>query len=443
MTTATKARRTVRQRPKGPIDPAMGERVRALRTARNMTQAELAGSDFTKGFVSLVESGRTRMSIRAAAIFASRLGIGVGDLVAYGQPGAGSTAELQLLQAEAHLGAGRLTEALEVADALRRKMDGAGRARLARLRGRALVELGRPKEALIDLDDALRRFRAAGQRDLAARTLFDLAWAHAAAEAHGEALNLALQCEHALTAGDIVDRTLELKVLAFLAGSFVLVGDLTAADLRSERARALAEDVTDPRTLADLYENLTTTRQRQGDLDAALVYARRAVAAYEDLGRIRDVGSTWNTLGWVYIQRGQGSRAMEALARAEQIARENRDVRLMGYVLQSRAELELARDDPAAAITLAEQSIALEGVSARCRALSRLVRARALARTNAAPAAVRSAFSQAAQALEPFGDRVAARAYTAEFEALNERGLHREASRAAKRALELLRPLLT
>lgn len=442
MTTATKTRRKVRQQSKGPIDPAMGQRVRALRTARDMTQAELAGSDFTKGFVSLVESGRTRMSIRAAAIFASRLGIGVGDLVASGQPVVGSAGELQLLQAEAHLGAGRFSEALAAADALGRKTDGVGRARLARLRGRALVELGRPKDAIIDLDDALRRFRAAGQRDLAARTLFDLAWAHDAAEAHGEALNLALQCEHALAAGDIVDRTLELKVLAFLAGSFVLVGDFTAADLRSERARALAEDVTDPRTLADLYENLTITRQRQGDLDAALIYARRAVAAYEDLGRIRDIGSTWNTIGWVYIQRGQEGRATEALAKAEQIARENGDVRLMGYVLQSRAELELAHDDPDAAIALADQSIALAGVSARCRALSQLIRARALARTKATPTVVRTAFSEAARALEPLGDRVVARAYSAEFEALNERGLHRDAARAAKRALELLRPLL-
>lgn len=443
VTTATKTRRKVRQQSKGPIDPAMGQRVRALRTARNMTQAQLAGSDFTKGFVSLVESGRTRMSIRAAAIFASRLGIGVGDLVASGQPGVRSAGELQLLQAEAHLGAGRFSEALKAADALGRKTDGIGRARLARLRGRALVELGRPKEGVIDLDDALRRFRAAGQRDLAARTLFDLAWAHDAAEARGEALNLALQCEHALAAGDIVDRTLQLKVLSFLAASFALVGDFTAADMRSERARVLAEDVTDPRTLADLYENLTITRHRQGDLDAALVYARRAVAAYEELGRSADLGSSWNTLGWVYIQRGQESRAADALAKAEQIAKEIGDVRLLGYVLQSRAELELAHDDTDTAIALAEKSIALEGASARCHALSQLVRARALARTKATPAAVRSAFSQAARALEPFGDRVAARAYTAEFEALNERGLHRDASRAAKRALELLRPLLT
>jgi hypothetical protein len=48
---------------------------------RQMTQAELAGSDFSKGFVSLVESGRTRMSLRAAGILASRLDLSLGVLL--------------------------------------------------------------------------------------------------------------------------------------------------------------------------------------------------------------------------------------------------------------------------------------------------------------------------------------------------------------------------
>ncbi len=76
------ARRRVRQRKKGPIDPRLGERVRALRLAQKMTQAQVAGNDFTKGFVSQVESGKTRMSLRAAAIFAERLGVSISVLLA-------------------------------------------------------------------------------------------------------------------------------------------------------------------------------------------------------------------------------------------------------------------------------------------------------------------------------------------------------------------------
>lgn len=72
-------KRVVRQKKKGPIDPSVGLKVRELRTARKMTQAQLAGPDFSKGFISLLETGRTRISLRAAEILASRLGVPVTD----------------------------------------------------------------------------------------------------------------------------------------------------------------------------------------------------------------------------------------------------------------------------------------------------------------------------------------------------------------------------
>jgi transcriptional regulator with XRE-family HTH domain len=72
----------VRQRKKGPIDPRLGERVRALRKAEKMTQAQVAGNDFTKGFVSQIESGRSRASLRTATIIAERLGVSLYVLLA-------------------------------------------------------------------------------------------------------------------------------------------------------------------------------------------------------------------------------------------------------------------------------------------------------------------------------------------------------------------------
>jgi len=49
--------------------------------AEEMTQAQLAGNDFSKGFISLVETGKTRMSLRAAGILAARLGIPLSALL--------------------------------------------------------------------------------------------------------------------------------------------------------------------------------------------------------------------------------------------------------------------------------------------------------------------------------------------------------------------------
>src|SRR5437016_996863 len=104
--TRAPARRVVRQRAKGPIDPALGARIRELRMALGLTQADLAGKDFTKGFVSLLETGRTRVSLRAAEILAGRLGTTTADLLASGRSDK-SELELLLVRGDQQLAAGR------------------------------------------------------------------------------------------------------------------------------------------------------------------------------------------------------------------------------------------------------------------------------------------------------------------------------------------------
>jgi len=431
----------VRQRAKGPIDPVLGQRVRALRVARQMTQAQLAGDDFTKGFVSLLETGRTRVSLRAADILARRLGVSASDLVRNAEPSLSTANELALTRAEAELGAGRPEAALDLIQTVSSR-EAEQEPRLLRLRGRAMARLGRSREALKLLDEALRSYRAKRDGEGATRTLFDLAGVHAQLEEHAEALNLALQCEYAINASELIDRTFELRVMEFIASIAVTLGDFGAADLRTERARALAEDVSDPRTLAGLYENLTVTRQRQGDLEGALLYARRSLEAYERLRDRRAIGSAWNTMGWVYVRRGQVGRAREALERAGEIATSIGDGRLMAYVLQTRAELELARGNADEARRMAEASIAHPEASSRGRAISQLVRAQALAATKATDAAVAAAFRASFEALEAHGRRQLARAYQAHFEAMIARGRLKEAAESARHALELLQPAL-
>jgi tetratricopeptide (TPR) repeat protein len=411
-----------------------------LREARGLKQSDLAGKDFSKSFISLVETGRTRMSLRAAQIVATRLGVPVSDLIEGAVGDDERALDLQLVQAEALLMRGEALEAARIGEQLERLTTGAMALRVKRLRGRALAAGNRSRDGIRLLDDALRGYRAAGDREQVTRTLYDLALAHARLEEQGEALNLALQAEHLVNEGAVVDRTFELKLLSFLAGTLVVLADFGAADLRTERAKAIADDVSDPRAVANLYENLAVTRQQQGDLDAALTYARKSLEAYEELDGKAGVGSAWNTLGWVYMLRGQISRATEALNRAERLATEHKDGRLMSYVLQSRAELELARGNVDAAVKLAQASIDHPDASSRARATSRLVRAQALAKTKATDAQVNAAFREAIAELEPHGRRMTARAYQALFEALVERGQAKPANEAAKRALELLQP---
>lgn len=441
MTNLTKPLVGRRQRTKGPIDPRMGERVRIFRTARGLTQARLAGDDFTKGFISLVETGRTRMSLRAAEIVASRLGVSVAELLTEHAPAPRAETELAVVRAEAELAAGRADRARELGERLLGKSTGLLRGRLLRLLGRALLRSD-PRQAGTKLEEAVTIFQQERSNELLARSLFDLAEARGFNEQYGESLNLLLQCQLMLDQGLLTDRMLQLKIHSMMSSVLVVLGDTTSADLSAKRAAAMAEDIFDPVQVASIYNNLAAAREKQGDLEGALLYARRALEAYERLGDERAVGSAWNTLGWVYIKREQYDRAGEALDEAERIAERLGHARLRGYVLQNRAELRLAQGKPAEAVRLAEESIRHKDIAPRCRAISLLVRAQALARIDASLGAVTKAFNEAIEALEPYGRQMLARAYEAQFEALSARGQTREATAAARRALAFTKPTI-
>src|SRR5258706_11651137 len=53
---------------------SLGERVRSARHDAGLSQAQLAGDELTKGFISQIESGLVRPSIRSLQHIASKLG---------------------------------------------------------------------------------------------------------------------------------------------------------------------------------------------------------------------------------------------------------------------------------------------------------------------------------------------------------------------------------
>ncbi|HEY6202476.1 MAG TPA: tetratricopeptide repeat protein [Candidatus Limnocylindria bacterium] len=438
VSTRTVNARRVRQRAKGPIDPAFGERVRSLRQGRRLTQAALAGDDFTTGFISLVETGRTRISLRAAEIFARRLGVAVSELMVPSE--SAPAVELELLQSERALLSGNGADALEAAERAHRRSKGLDRARAVRARGRALLKLGRAQEALAAFDNAARDFRTSGAHDLAARTLLDMAHAYRQLDAPGEALRVAVQCDTALQTAQVVDRTLELQVLLFLANAFVRMGDYASANASAERALQVARDVGDAGALAELYAGLALTRHAQGDSEAAVSYTARSLHLYEQLGRERAVAEAWNTAGWVAINRREYRRAKEALDRADALAARIDHGELAALIIATRAELALAQDKAEEAVRLAEQSLAHPRATRYARGNATLIRARALSASRTTLPRVVAAFEQAikANAGEPQARR--AEVHEAYADALAARNQTQAAFEQSKRALALTRP---
>jgi tetratricopeptide (TPR) repeat protein len=431
----------VRQRPKGPIDPTVGARVRELRTSRGMTQADLAGSDFTTGFISLLETGRTRASLRAAEIIAARLGTTAPELLV---SGARDSREMELLvvRAEQQLAAGAPATTLELVDRVSRESTGLLRARALRAKGRALRDLGKPREALAVLEEAGRAFDALGQRDLAVRTLFDRAVAHAHADEPGNALTLALECETAMRLSGLVDRTLELQLRSFLAATFARAGDNESADAQAAKALEMSSAVVDREAIGTLYSTLAVTRHRQGQLDDALRYARKSLTVFEDLGRDRALGQMWHNIGSIQLSRGDYAGAEKAITAAERIAADAKIPALAARVLSLRAELAAAQRRWKQADAFARDAEAHPSASAQTKGKALLVQARALAAGRAPLRSVRERIDRAMAALAK--EPASARAEVADTYArlLADRGEWKPAYEVASSAIELLRPQL-
>jgi tetratricopeptide (TPR) repeat protein len=406
-----------------------------------MTQAALAGDDFTKGFISLLETGRTRVSLRAAEILAQRLGISAAELIA---GGAGKVdLELVLLRAEQQLSAGRAVEAIDVLQRLANKATGALRARALRARGRALVEAARPREGLVLLEEAGRAFEALNQREFVIRTIYDRALAYAHLNEPGNALALALECDAAMTAGGFVDRTLELQVRSLLATTFARSGDLESADLQAERALRLAEDVVNPDALGSLYSTLSYARQRQNDLSGAMAYARKGLAVYEELGRDRAVGQMWHNVATIYIDRRQYNKAAEAIERSERIAKQAKLPTLEARLLTTRGDLAAARGRWEEADSFARAGSEHPGASAYTRSRGFVLQARALAARRGPMSRIRPIFQQAVSSLRDEPARIQAEVHEAFASILADRGEWREAYEQARTVVELVRPDLS
>src|SRR6185295_18174302 len=115
-TTAATAHRSL-TRGAAPSDE-IGSRVRELRVAAGMTQADLAGERFSKEYVSQVELGKSPPSEAGIRWFCERLGVDRSELEGDHGPAAVAAAEAAIVRAEAAIEAHRHSEAVAALDAV-------------------------------------------------------------------------------------------------------------------------------------------------------------------------------------------------------------------------------------------------------------------------------------------------------------------------------------
>src|SRR5947209_17927876 len=98
------------------LGPEVGKRIRAARQSRGMSLAQVGGTDLSRSFLSLVELGRSRISLKALAIVADRLDLPMSYFLEGDVAPRGASAELLLDQAQSHVERSEGERALQLLD---------------------------------------------------------------------------------------------------------------------------------------------------------------------------------------------------------------------------------------------------------------------------------------------------------------------------------------
>jgi transcriptional regulator with XRE-family HTH domain len=414
----------------------VGARIRSLRTAKGLTQAQLADPLYTKAYISMLESGRTRASMKALEHIAGVLGVKPSDLLGGGS--GPSTPQFQFVEARRLIEQGKSQEALPLLEELEEGLT--ANDQLVRLRYLAVAynSTGQPKRAISVIERAQRMAELLEDDEEQVRIKAVLAATHSRTYAYDEAVRVLKECISACETGVIKDAGFHFRRLVDLAIALTNQRDARQALTVYERAIALADQFSDRPSLAYLYAGIARNYQNEGDLEAAIQYNMRSLQLYEELGLMDQVACTLDNAAMLYAEYGNRERAKECLARAAILAQETKRDGTLASIRASEAEV-LAKSDPAAGLDAAQEALKfarkVEQPDAQVRALILIGE---LKMASNAVAAKRT-FQEASQLAEQRVPHLLRSIFDRWSRAAEARGDSDEALRLARRALETVR----
>ncbi|GAC1487517.1 MAG: hypothetical protein NVS1B1_03380 [Candidatus Limnocylindrales bacterium] len=343
----------------------LGERVRAARREAGLTQGQVAGAELTKGFISQVEAGQVRPSIRSLQLIAGRLGrpleYFLGD-----EPLADSkrsafhrlAAEAALERAEWPEASAHASQALDLAV---RRTD---QAVATRLLAAAALGAGRIEDAFDRITAALELLDQAPDAAETCRLLY------LRGSAYVQARQLVAACEAFEGARDLVERSeitdprLRARISVALGTCYRRLGRPTKALEAYHQGQAIASRSSELRLAAQGLMGAAVSHYDAGELDGAVTSYERALELFERIADSRFELSVLQSLAAVHVELGELDEA-QALAggvrsRAEIMGASDR----LPIADTIRARVSLARGQAAAALALAttaERALAAAG----------------------------------------------------------------------------------
>jgi tetratricopeptide (TPR) repeat protein len=303
-------------------EESIGARVRRLRLERGLSQRELAEPGVSYAYVSRIEAGERRPSLKALRILARKLGVSLEHLETGAPLSSAHARELRLGQAELETRMGADPQA--AATAFRQLLEDARTSADAWTETRARVGLalalaraGEHRQAVVHLERAIES--EAVSPDLRPEAYAALGRSYVALGSLDRAVELFERClsELADTAPD--DDASAVRFASYLSRTLADRGDpagsraALAAAIERLRPEAPAE------AQARIYRNLAQAAAEERRYLRALGYTRRANGLLEVADDVAELARALLHWGELSIANGQAEAAGEHLERAERL----------------------------------------------------------------------------------------------------------------------------
>jgi transcriptional regulator with XRE-family HTH domain len=341
---------------------SVGERLKRLRLERGFSQRDLSGPGVSYAYISRIEAGARRPSVKALRMLAKKLGVTTDYLETGSQLDETSARELRLAEIELRLrldGDVILDELNELLAEARAHAD-------ASTIARAHIALGFAANSRSDHTETIRHLEAARQCELVSvvsrpDVYVTLGRASAARGTPRNAVELFEEALRELDRIDPGDVGARVRFSAYLSFALTDLGELQRARAVVTDALARTEPTTDPYTRVRLYWSLGRLSIEQSRPLVALDSFRRAVALLEATEDTLHLARAHLNCTQALIDADEIDAAREHLAHAESLLGPNpRDddlvvVRLMQAMCAART------GDHASAERFADEGLILAG----------------------------------------------------------------------------------
>lgn len=422
-----------------PSRPEFAQRLRRLRAAKGLTQRQLAGTELSVSYVSLLEAGRRTPTPETVQVLAASLGCTPAELIGDQDSLPARPPTLNLRFGQLALAAGSLDQAqqhFEVAlatpelDPLVRTEAVIGQARVLEAQGR-LREAADAYEGLVQ--EAMNSPRYVASLSVVihwCRCLYELGEL-------GRVVEVGTGAMQELDRLRAWQSDAAVQLLATVAAAHFELGEVPQAERLLREGLRRAEEIRSPKARASVLWNASHLASEEGRHREALELAEEALAYFRHETDQRATARLLSQYGYLLLRQDppRVADAVDTLDEALAVLRHVGYGYERGYVLTELSRAHLLQGRSEQAVELAEEALTELGPEAALeRARADTVLAAALA-AQGAPERAAEVFDRAASTLaELRASRHAARAWVELGNVLDQAGDQAGAVRAFRQA---------